>query len=120
MPLFLASWPATSWLKYHIKYCIEKNKYFVYPYTSFSTCFSDVGVHTKMKETRLQVPLHEGGINQLNFPVFGDPKAAYYDSFFERECLAQHLGIANKDLIVDIYGHHTSYEEGRFVLSTKI
>lgn len=118
-PSFVASWPDTSWLKYHIKYCIENNKYFVYPYTSFSTCFSDIGVHTKFKETRLQVPLHEGRINQLDFPEFGNPHAVYYDSFFEREFLAQYLDVPNEDLIVDIYGHRTSYGTQRFVLSTK-
>lgn len=119
IPSFVGGWPNTSWLKYHIKYCIDNNKYFVYPYIAFSTCFSDVGVHTRFKESRLQVPLQEGSVHHLKFPKFGDPEAAYYDAFFERKLLAEYLGVPNEELLVDIYGHHTSYGENRYILTTK-
>lgn len=36
---------------------IEKNKYFVYPYNSFSTKFGDIGTHFKRRSHRFQVPL---------------------------------------------------------------
>ena len=30
IPANVCRWPESSWLKYHIRYCIEENKYFVY------------------------------------------------------------------------------------------
>jgi len=45
IPEYLLQWPDTSWLKYHDKYLIEKNKYFVYPYYSLSNNFSDAVQH---------------------------------------------------------------------------
>lgn len=35
-----------AWSKYFEAYLILTNKFFIYPYTSLSTNFSDVGVHT--------------------------------------------------------------------------
>jgi Glycosyl transferase family 2. len=34
VPESVCGWPSSSWLKYHIRYCVEKDKYFVYPYKS--------------------------------------------------------------------------------------
>ena len=46
LPQSICSWDERSWLKYHTRYCIENNKYFVYPYTSYTTNFADVGIHS--------------------------------------------------------------------------
>ena len=48
IPERLFEWGEKSWLKYHTRYCIENNKYFVYPYVSLSSNCCDVGTNSKM------------------------------------------------------------------------
>lgn len=50
-------WGEKSWLKYHIAYCIKENKYFVYPYTSYSTNCADKGTHIASNLFVFQTPL---------------------------------------------------------------
>lgn len=40
LPQNLFTWSEKSWLKFHDRYCIETNRYFVYPYVSLSTNYS--------------------------------------------------------------------------------
>ena len=54
LPNAICNWPKSSWLKYHTRYCIEKNKYFVYPYVSLSTNNADIGTHYNQKTTLFQ------------------------------------------------------------------
>ena len=51
IPQALNQWPESSWLKFHDRYCIEKGKYFVYPYVAVSTNCSDAGEHSKKTVT---------------------------------------------------------------------
>ncbi|GAY76207.1 expressed protein [Sporolactobacillus inulinus] len=83
IPTFVANWPETSWLKYHIQYCIENNKYFVYPYHALTSCFSDVGEHTNEKNTNFQVPLYEGVKLNYKFITLHDEKSIKYDAFLK-------------------------------------
>lgn len=103
IPWVVACWPDTSWLKYHIKYCIEKNKYFVYPYISFSTCFGDVGEHVKVGTNSFQVPLSSGGNREFDLAEFDD-KAVRYNAFFENEDIYKWCGVKKDELTVDLYG----------------
>ncbi|MFX1326471.1 MAG: hypothetical protein ACFE8N_16085, partial [Promethearchaeota archaeon] len=81
LPPFLLSWPDSSWAKYFWAYMVHKNRYFVYPRVSFTTQFSELGVHTKHKSTIYQVPLQ----NYKTHFIFNilDNSLAVYDSFFE-------------------------------------
>ena len=75
-------WPESSWLKYHMKYCLEKNKYFVYPYFSLSTNNSEVGLHTMCSETYNQAKLL--ALPQKRFKLVSlDGVLIKYDAFFE-------------------------------------
>lgn len=116
-PFYVSSWSETSWLKYHIRYCFEKNKYFVYPYVSFSSCFSDAGEHTYKQSNLLQVPLAEGCKNDFCFPDLSDDVAVKYDVFFEREGLEKYLKL-DEHVCSDIYGIKTKFDS-RYVLSTQ-
>ena len=59
LPPDVRLWPDSSWKKFIIKYLMEKNKYFVYPRSSYSTNFGDAGVNHR--GTKLfQVPLQYG------------------------------------------------------------
>lgn len=117
IPLNVKQWPETSWLKYHIKYCIDKNKYFVYPYISFTTDFTDVGVHNPETNTRFQVPLQFGIKKKFNFCPFGE-KALKYDIFYENQTMFRNMF---EDCDIDLYGikQNTGMLKKRFLLTTR-
>lgn len=100
-PAHISSWSDSSWLKYHIKFCVETDRYFVYPYVSLSTCFADIGEHQKIKNTVFQVPLQYGCKKDFKFCPFGEDSVKY-DAFFER------VGMKIKDIsskiCIDLYG----------------
>ena len=95
-PQHITKWPETSWLKYHIKFCIENNKYFVYPYYSFTTNFVEIGQHCKTSN---------------------NPSGVYYDAFFERKQLGKELSILEGDLTVDLYNSKEK-DNSRYLLSS--
>ena len=114
LPKSICSWPKSSWLKFNTRYCIEENKYFVYPYKSYSTCFSDVGVHTLESSPRFQAPLYDSIVDKLNFnPVI------VYDSFFENVKIYEWLNLSSKELCIDYYGDKGNREHMRYWLSRK-
>lgn len=117
LPRRVASWPETSWKKYHIKYCVVKNKYFAFPYTSFSTCFGEAGEHVKKQCNDLQVPLSNTRINSFDLIDFDD-KALKYDAFFENLNLYLYCDVEKNDLLVDLYGDHMVTDK-KYVLTKK-
>lgn len=119
IPDFVSSWPKTSWLKYHIKYCIEKNKFFVYPYIAYSTCFSDVGEHCKIKNTCQQIPMMSGVKKNFYLPDIDAEYTIKYDAFFER-IIEKNIGdIKIENCCVDLYGSRNGYLGKRYVVSSK-
>lgn len=118
IPENITGWPESSWLKYHIAYCIEKNKYFVYPYKSLSTCFTEIGEHYKKQTSLFQVPIQSESNRQYNFSVF-DEDSIKYDMFFESEFVNKYLVEYHNNLCVDIYGRKENKEGKRFWMTTK-
>ena len=114
LPRSICSWKK-SWLKYHTRYCIETNKYFIYPYISLSTCFSDTGEHTQFSSTLIQVPLcsPEKRTFVLNPTVC-------YDAFFENLGLLKVLGLKSKEVCIDLYGEKMNRTQCRYWLTPKI
>lgn len=110
LPAFVCRWPKTSWLKYHIKYCAEKNKYFAYPYVSYATCFSEAGTHTGTTTSRFQVPMQTKVVEALRLPeqIAG---SVVYDAYFEY--------MDASDVCYDLYGTKQSYENKHKLLSCK-
>ena len=121
IPQSLYGWPKSSWLKYHIRYCIENKKYFVYPYFSLVTDFSDVGTHNDdaTNNTVYQVPMQRGNKTDFNFPETPNDSIRY-DGFFENESIAHVLGVAEDDLCIDLYGTRGNKTNNRFWLTTSI
>lgn len=117
IPRDVTAWPDTSWKKYHIKYCIENNKYFVYPYISYSTCFADIGVHYKKNTNKLQVTLANKIIHTLAFADLEDD-AVKYDAFFENQGLYKYCNVDKEELMVDLYGNHMGTDR-RYLLTKK-
>ena len=47
-PDSIANWPDSSWLKFHNKYIVDNNLFFVYPRVSLTSNFSDIGTHNSL------------------------------------------------------------------------
>ena len=116
IPEYLNEWPDSSWLKYHTRYCIETNRYFVYPYDSLSTNFSDAGSHANRTTNDHQVELIFDKAD-YNFPLFSG-QAVIYDEYMDRIGLGEVLGVPDEDLTVDFYNTKRLVKYKRFLLST--
>lgn len=101
-PEKISRWPSSSWLKYHNKYIVETNKYFVYPRVSLITNFSEPGTNRNVITSTFQVPLQLAKRKIYNFSDLSNSKSIY-DVFFESELLADYLLIPRKELQVDLF-----------------
>lgn len=120
LPRRVCRWNQKSWLKYHTRYCIEENKYFVHPYVSLSTNFGDAGVHNdKGGYTAYQVELQQGTKKEFFLPEFGSG-AVYYDGFFENKAIYEHLGLGPDALCADLQGEWCNRLNRRYWLTTEV
>lgn len=118
IPGNLFGWSDKSWLKYHIRYCIENNKYFVYPTISHSSNFNNIGSHALLNSPAYQTELMYGKANYKFMPF--NESALRYDQFFENESLASYLGISENELCIDIYGMKKNKLNKRYWLTTRV
>ena len=120
LPARLCKMGKKSWLKYHTRYCIETGKYFVFPYCSLTTNFSDAGTHNDGSFSSLfQVPLscRRGGLYKLPDSI---EKAVRYDGFFENVRISEFLELEDGDLCVDLNGTRDEKPEERYWLTTLV
>lgn len=115
LPAYVAHWNKQSWLKYYMRYIVENDKYFVYPYFSLSTNASDAGEHCRIPNNDFQVALQEGDM-EYRFPNFEN--AVKYDVFFERVGIDIFPELKGKKLL-DLYGDRISYGDADYLISTK-
>ena len=118
IPEVLYSWGDNSWLKYHIAYCAIKKKYFVYPYSSYSTDFVEKGTHFVSNIARFQVNLIQGKKDSFFLAPFSE-EAVCYNAFFENEQIAQLYQKKHMDVTVDLYGCQTIVPNSGFVFTTR-
>lgn len=118
VPVEVCRWKGSSWLKYHIRYCVEKNKYFVYPYDSLCTNFTDVGVHNSFSTALYQVPIQLDWEKSYIFVEFAKTPAVY-DVYFENQRLAKYLDVSEDLLCIDLYGSKKNLLGKRYWLSTQ-
>ena len=117
IPDFIANWDDKSWLKYYMKYTAERGLYFVYPYVSLTTNFTESGVHNSLANSHFQVPLLNNAI-EYRFPPKG--KEIMYDSFMERVFTdAYSFPNLSGKVIIDLYGMKTSFGNSDYLISTK-
>lgn len=114
LPRSICNWPRTSWLKYHTRYCIECNKYFIYPYVSLSTNNADVGVHYAQKSSLFQSSMLYG--KKTTFKL--NPQVRY-DAFFENENLCDFLYLDRNELCTNLYAEKDNRTSSRYLLSMK-
>lgn len=118
VPSAVSRWKDSSWLKYHIRYCVEKNKYFVYPYESLTTNFTEIGTHNQYRTALYQVPLQVDAQKRYRFGLLDDKQSVVYDAFFENTRIAEVLGIPSEELCVDLYGSKPDTKKEKYWLTT--
>lgn len=118
LPAPINQWPKSSWLKYHTRYCIENDLYFVYPYVSLTTNNSDPGTHNKVGHTYMQSRLQCLPRKVWNLPPSSKIEVRY-DGFFEPKFLYDHLHIDEEQLTINIYGTKTN-SKNRYELSMNV
>jgi len=118
IPHNLFNWGKNSWLKYHTRYCIETNKYFVYPYFSFVTNNSDIGTHNSAQDGNLFQVIRASQYNgKLRLPLTIEDSVVY-DGFFERKNIIKYLDLPDNETCIDL--NATKYlEPWRYVLTTR-
>lgn len=120
LPESVCAWGDKSWLKFHTTYCIEENKYFVFPYVSYSSNFGDCGIHMSAQDTIYQVPLLLGRKHSLFLPSLSDDGEVLYDGFFENKRLYDCLGLSQSECCLDLNRTNANRENKRFWLTTRI
>lgn len=118
LPQSICSWGDKSWLKYHTRYCIEENKYFVFPYVSYSTNFCDCGVHVSSENTIYQVPMQQGRKRPLCLPDSVED-GVRYDGFFENKSLCDFLNLKSEEICLDLYANNPNQERKRYWLTPR-
>lgn len=125
VPPNVSSWSDKSWLKYHIKYVIDTNRFFLYPTLSLTTNFSDTGTHATRSVNDLQVELagHYREGKQYLFSELQETNAVY-DAYFEnmvlRSQLAAKLGVEEKSVVIDLYGYKGKPEKGYYLCAQSL
>lgn len=118
LPKCLNEWPDQSWLKYHTRYCIENDKYFVYPYYSLSTNNAEPGVNQKAADSLYQSEMLLGKQDFFHLPTF-DECIIKYDGFFNPKFLNRSLSLDKDNLTIDLFGNVPKVNYRHYVLSTK-
>lgn len=116
LPSNICHWGKKSWLKYHDKYCIEQDKYFVYPFVSLTSNSGSAGTHSKIGTNVTRTMLQGGNKTKYILPDFEN--AMKYDGFYERKELGEIIG--NTEICIDLYGLKQNKMCKRYWLTTKI
>lgn len=125
LPGNVKDWSENSWKKFFNTYLLKKNKFFVYPYNSYSThCGDEKGEHIRKSGNLFQVPLSE--INpknqQVQLPDF-DRHLIRYDMHMEccSEFMNTILKLDSKKMAIDLYGTKSikQLQDSDYILSSK-
>lgn len=114
LPQYISNWNKQSWLKYFMRYIVENDKYFVYPYFSLSTNASDAGEHCRIPNNDFQVSMLQGEV-EYRLPTY--ERAIKYDVFFERVGL-EVFDELNGKIVLDLYGNRENFGNADYAIST--
>lgn len=118
IPRDIDLWSDQSWGKYFAHYIVKKNLFYVVPYVSTTTNFSDPGQHVSLSNNVYQVRFRYGSKTNYSFPTFSE--AIKYDMYFEnielRKKLSEEL---HEDVCVNLSGIDREYGLTRYLLSTE-
>lgn len=108
-----------SWGRYYACYVVDCDKFYVIPYTSLSTNYSEPGEHGAVMNTAHQVMLldSEDGYEFKFAPLDG---AIRYDMFFERVLHNVSIsGISSDEICFDLNAQHRKVTDKKYLLSLK-
>lgn len=118
IPRDISSW-TRSWGRYFASFIADKHLYYIYPYRSRTTCFSDFGEHNRVTVpvTFVQVPLMRGCPKVYNMGEVGS--LVKYDCFYERVLSKEDVvcGISGVDICMDVSNMKTIAEGKRYVIT---
>lgn len=116
MPYQIKTW-TRAWSKYFYTYVVNNNKYFIYPYNSYTTNFSEVGEHS-VKTNNVQVSL----LCDKKRPLFfvPDDNLVRYDVYLNNEALYNILNFTKNQLAINLYSNEDISSKKRYLLTTKI
>ncbi len=120
IPPIVCSWGEKSWLKYHIKYVIENNKFFVYPQVGLTTNFTDCGIHNNKSSFGYQCNIQCSNENiKYRFQNL-DEANNVYDAYFENMKINNYLKL-DGDIECNIYGTKKmdNLKNKKYILTTK-
>lgn len=120
IPSNLYRWGENSWLKYHIAYCIVENKFFVYPYASYASVFTEAGTHSNIQLTRFQSEMIWSCYRDKYEWAEWNNGAVRYDAFFENMELRDNFKDLRTSIKVDLYGRKQIEDGDCYMLSTQI
>ena len=108
IPNIVKAWPESSWKKYFAAYLADQNKYFSYPYRSYTTNCADAGgTHVKESDSYYQVPFADQGRDLESIEHHGFcADGVIYDAYMEPNPrrLGTALDVSADDVVVDTYG----------------
>lgn len=116
IPLNVKRWEK-SWLKFYIRYMIENDLYFIFPYISLATNHSDSGEHCIYNNNSFQVPLLMYD-KKYHFGTIAE--SVCYDAFWERKNLDFSQMFQESRVCMDLYGYKTSFNGFDILLSTAL
>ena len=117
MPSRVFLWGASSWKKNYMAHLAQEDKYFVYPYFSYTTNCSEVGTHRQFASSNFQVPIVERK-RDWKFAPFSE--AVKYDVFFERQNVnPEDKLFLDKTVALDLYGLRNDFSGYDFAVSSQ-
>ncbi len=106
-----------AWSNYFYAYIVEKSKYVVSPYESFTTNFNEPGEHNVKASATVQVPLVMRHPNLICGPT---AKLVKYDSYMNPIGLGAYFGVKDDDLCVNLHGGRPNDFKKRYILTTEL
>lgn len=116
IPKPLTLWSKKSWLKYHMTYCLQENKYFVVPYVSMSTNNADIGTHQSVINCSNQVALQNDIKTDYLLPD-NISDSVHYDEFYEDERLFDVLSLSDQELNLNLMCSRHVLIDKRYILT---
>lgn len=114
MPNAIKQW-SRAWSKAYNAFVVSNHKYVVYPHTSLTTNFNDVGEHGGDSGRVTQVNL---SFKDTNYHMSAFDEMARYDIYFNNEQLFDWLGLKPEQVVLDTYGYNERVLK-KYLLSTR-
>lgn len=101
LPVEMLTW-TKSWKKYYAAYMVDTQRYFVYPYVSYSNVFGTIGEHYNDAFNWDTVSMYYGHKDRFRFQSW--PSEHTYDVFLQLQGVTVELDGCEQHVDMDLYG----------------